>query len=115
MIGPHKWYEFSFLDANGRCWQWKFIPKDMPCSEWSVHHQCRLRLEPYLPLLKENVVVKRDLFLVMGKDEEDLKRFATGVTFAVQTRPWRLEVDLWRSFVNVDLGFLEGLDDRWLD
>jgi hypothetical protein len=37
------------------------------------------------------------------------------VTWAVQTRPWRLEIDLWRSFVNVDVEFLEGLDRRWLD
>ena len=61
------------------------------------------------------MVQKRDLFLIMGRDEEELRKVATGVTFALQTRPWPLEVDLWRSFVNVDLGFLEGLDDRWLD
>ena len=87
----------------------------MPCSEWSIHQAARLRLQEYAPLCAKNVVQKRDLFLIMGRDEEELRKLATGVTFALQTRPWRLEVDLWRSFVNVDLGFLEGLDDRWLD
>ena len=60
-------------------------------------------------------MVRRDLVLVMGSNEPDLKEMATAVTFAIQTRPWRLEVDLWRSFVNVDRTFLEGLDDGWLE
>ena len=31
---------------------------------------------------------------ILGTDEEDLRRMAMAVTFAVQTRPWRLEIDL---------------------
>jgi hypothetical protein len=51
----------------------------------------------------------------MGKDEKDLRRLAEVVTFAVQTMPWRFEVDFWRSFVNVPGAFLKGLYQRWLD
>lgn len=51
-----------------------------------------------------------DLVLVKGVDEADLMKRCTAVTFALQTKPWLREVDLWKSFVNVDLKFLEGLD-----
>ena len=60
-------------------------------------------------------MVRRDFFLFMGVDEQDLQKMATAVTFATQTRPWRLEVDLWRSSVNVDLAFVEGLAEEWLE
>ncbi|KAK4043839.1 hypothetical protein C8A01DRAFT_43217 [Parachaetomium inaequale] len=53
--------------------------------------------------------------MVMGEDEKDLLRWCTVVTFALQTKPWLREVDLWKSFVNVGLEFLEGLDEFWLD
>jgi hypothetical protein len=29
--------------------------------------------------------------------------------------PWLREIDLWKSFVNVDIGFLNELDERFLD
>jgi hypothetical protein len=51
----------------------------------------------------------------MGDDEADLLKWCTVVTFALQTKPWLREVDLWKSFINVDLEFLEGLDKYWLD
>ncbi len=60
----------------------------------------------------------RDLFIVMGEDEADLLKYTTAAIFMIQTEPWRLEVDLWRSFMNVDLDFLEwadGLGSGWLD
>ena len=121
---PHFWpllvsverrEQLAFFDALGRVWQWKFIPKDMPYSEWSMNHQARMRLEPFKHKFGDRVFVKRDLFLVMGVDEKDLFRYATAAVYAVQTDPWRLEVDLWRSFVNVDLAGLEALDPKWLD
>lgn len=34
----------SFLDPVRRAWECKFIPKDMPMSEWSVHNTTMLRL-----------------------------------------------------------------------
>ncbi|KAJ4369485.1 hypothetical protein N0V86_009320 [Didymella sp. IMI 355093] len=104
----------SFLDDRGRCWDWKFIPKDMPYSEWSVHQQLALRLQPYEFVWGKQVWVAKDLVIVMGKDERECRRFSEGATWAVQTKPWRLEVDFWRSFVGVDAEFLEGLDERWL-
>ncbi|MCJ1393917.1 hypothetical protein MMC18_006793 [Xylographa bjoerkii] len=115
MLLASKRWEWSFHDGVGRVWEWKFIPKDMPYSEWSVHRNCSERLEPFMHVFKRKVILKRDLFLVMGEDEKDLQKLATAVTFAIQTRPWRLEVDLWKSFVNVDYKFLEDMDDKWLE
>ncbi|KAH7067817.1 hypothetical protein FB567DRAFT_256347 [Paraphoma chrysanthemicola] len=115
MLGMEKRPMCAFLDDRGRCWEFKFIPKDMPYSEWSVHQQLSLRLEPYKKIFGQQVIVAKDLVLVMGRDEKNLRQLAEGVTWAVQTKPWRLEIDFWRSFVNVDVKFLEELDRRWLD
>jgi hypothetical protein len=115
MLGWNNRDNTSFTDGLGRTWEWKFIPKDMPYSEWSIHHQGRLRIKPYVKQFRETVMVRRDSFLVMGENQEDLLRLAVAATFAIVTRPWRLEVDLWKSFVNVDLKFLEELDERWLE
>ena len=51
----------------------------------------------------------------MGENEDDLVRRAVGATYAIVTRPWRLELDVWKSFVNVDLAYLEAMDKRWFD
>ena len=87
----------------------------MPYSEISMHQASRSRLQPYHHLLGKNVIVSRDKFLVMGEDEAELAKFSIATTFVIQTEPWRLEVDLWRSFVNVEVGFLEELQEGWLD
>ncbi len=105
----------SFRDLVGRTYNFMFVPKDMPCSEWSMHHNASLRLQPWAKFFKDKVVVKRDKYLVMGSDEKELFRLASAMTFAIQMRPWMLEVDLWQSFVNVDVDFLEQLDGRWLE
>ena len=115
MVGLDKRQITSFTDALGRAWEWNFVPKDMPYSETSIHHTASQRIRPFQHLLGSRVVVRRDLFLVMGIDEEDLLKFTTAVIFAIQTEPWRLEVDLWRSFINVDMDFLESLHPEWLD
>lgn len=117
MLGFDRRAICTFLDDRGRNWEFKFVSKDMPYSEWSIHQQLTLRLEPFRMMLElgKKVVVAKDLVLVMGKDEEELRLLTGGATLAVQTRPWRLEVDWWRSFVNVSGEFLEGLDRRWLD
>ena len=115
MVGLENRGSTEFTDGLGRAWEFCFVPKDMPGSEYSIHHAARLRFIPFKHVLKEKVLVKKDLFLVMGEDEEDLHKYAVATTFAIQTDPWRLEVDLWRSFVNVDLGFLEGLRTEWVD
>lgn len=115
MVGLENRDLSSFTDALGRAWEWNFLPKDMPGSETSMHHSARLRVLPFKHLLGERVIVKRNLYLVMGTDEEDLEKYATATTFVIQMEPWRLEVDLWNSFVNVDMKFLEELDTTWLD
>ena len=48
-----------------------------------------------------------------GEDEEDLLEGAIMVAFAVICGPWRMETDVWKSFVNVDFGVLEELDPLW--
>ena len=87
----------------------------MPFSEWSIHQQLSLRLEGYKNVFGAQVMVAKDLVLVIGRDEDELRRLSEGVTWAIQTKPWRLEVDFWRSFVNVTAEFLEGLPREWLD
>lgn len=59
---------------------------------------------------------RRDGILVIGEGEEELHvlSLVTVVTFALQTKPWLREIDLWRSFVNVDLEFLERLRPVWM-
>lgn len=114
-VGHDKRDGFTFYDLTGRLFTWLFVPKDMPNSEFSMHVNCKNRIEPYKKQFKDRVVAKRDKYLIMGRDEKELAKIVTAVTFAVQMRPWRQEVDLWRSFVNVDLGFLERLDGRWWD
>lgn len=73
------------------------------------------RLFRFKKQFKDRIEVKRDMILVYGEHEQDLQRYATGVAFALQTKPWRLEIDYWKSFVNVDIQFLESLDKKWLE
>ncbi|OTA99348.1 hypothetical protein M426DRAFT_325209 [Hypoxylon sp. CI-4A] len=117
MIGSWNRQGMSFLDGVGRSWIWKFVPKDMPISEWSMYNTLRLRLDLLKDQLAvgERVVHRCETILVMGTDEADLLRYVTAVTFAIQTKPWHREIDLWKSFINVDLKFLESLDPYWLD
>lgn len=94
MIGPDNHDPTSFRDLIGRSFIWKFVPKDMPCSEWSIHLCARQRIQPYKKILGERVVAKREKYLVMGTDEKDLFRLTSITAFAIQMRPWRWEVDL---------------------
>ncbi|EAT76234.2 hypothetical protein SNOG_16409 [Parastagonospora nodorum SN15] len=47
----------AFLDDRGRAWEFKFVPKDMPYSEWSIHHQLSLRLEPWKNIFGLQIIV----------------------------------------------------------
>ena len=93
----------------------KFVPKDMPYSDWSIHQPLSLRLELWRKIFGLQAIVCKDLVLISGQDRADCRLLSRGVTWAIQTKPWRLEMDFWRSFVGVDADFLEGLDRRWLD
>ncbi|KAK5661906.1 hypothetical protein OQA88_10015 [Cercophora sp. LCS_1] len=198
----------AFLGTADRAMEWKFLPKDMPASEWSIHNSVRLRLECLRQAImsvsdaeiaaasqkaaaerrakeeaearvaaeivaaaeaaeaakmggkkkkrrekekkdkkswwdkkyerekaKNDADEKRradekwhygqcelderadhrgDLILVMGTDELDFLKWSTAVMFAIQAKPWFREVDLWKSFVHVDVVFVEGLDRYWL-
>ena len=107
--------ENSFFDTQDRIFAWRFLAKDKALSEWDMHKAIGIGVEPYMCRLKKYVKHRRDLFLVMAEDEDRLQTIASAVTFAVQTKPWLLEIDLWKSFVNIDLEFLNGLDPKWLD
>ena len=88
----------------------------MVYSEWSTHHNISERLRPLRTALKNDghkVQVRKDVVLVMGDDEDDLLKLTVAATFCVQTQPWRLEIDFWKSYVNVDLKFLDALKDEW--
>lgn len=115
MVGLQNRQMFSFLDSAARAWEWKFVPKDMPGSEYSAHRVTGSRLEILQAQFEENVVNRGDLILVMGADAQELFKYCTAVTFAMQTKPWLREIDLWKSFINVDLDFLIDLDSYWLD
>jgi hypothetical protein len=115
MVGMHMRQFTSFLDPSGRSWEWRFVPKDMPGSEISAHTTTTKRLEWIKSHVKDKVMSRGDLILVMGQDEFELLRLSTLVTFAMQTKPWLREIDLWKSFINVELDVLEGLDPFWLD
>lgn len=115
MVGFQNRQGNSFLDSVGRPWEWKFVPKDMPGSEFSVHHTISKRLELLKKQFGDRVFSRGDLILVMGEDATDLLKYCVAVTFAVQTKPWLREVDLWKSFINVELDFIQQLDPFWLD
>lgn len=115
MIGHNKHDDTSFQDCLGRKFIWMFLPKDMPFSEWSRHYNSKNRIADFQGYLGDRVVVKRDKYLVMGEDEKDLFRLASFTTYAIEKRPWTSEVDLWKSFVNVDSKFFEELQDEWLE
>ena len=115
MIGPENHDGTSWRDLSDRQYIWMFVPKDMPNSEWSMHKTVGDRIRPFRWAFKDKVVAKRDKILVMGVDEGECCMLAAAVTYAVQMRPWRWEVDLWKSWINVEVGFLEGLDGRWLN
>lgn len=130
MLGVNNRQNTSFVDGLGRPWEWKFVPKDMPGSEWSIHHSLELQFQPFKKILgikgrpgyrtgvakeDERVILMRDIVLVMAPTEKKLLKLATCATYAAQARPWLREVDMWKSFVNVDLQVLEGLDRYWLE
>ncbi|KPM43969.1 hypothetical protein AK830_g2623 [Neonectria ditissima] len=115
MVGLFNRQNTSFLDSTGRSWEWKSVPKDMPASEFSAHRVTGARLDLLRAQFGDRVVNRGDLILVMGADSADLLKYCTAVTFALQTKPWLREIDLWKSFVNVDLDFVASLDPFWLD
>ena len=61
----------------------------MAGAEWSMHSNLDERLDPYRKRFGSRLVSKRDMVLVMGTDEQELKKHAVCATFALQTAPWR--------------------------
>ena len=117
IVGPERERreQFSFMDGMGRCWMWKFVPKDTGYSEMSMHMAVHYRTQPFKSMFGSKLMIRSDTLLVMGEDENELLKLASAATYAVQDDPWRLEIDLWKSFVNIDIKTLEDLDVGWLD
>lgn len=108
MVGPNNRENAGFfLDGVGRPWEFRFVPKDMLASESMIHNMVQTRLKFMHKQVGDRVAHREDLVLVMAEDSKQLFKYATAVTFALQTRPWIMEVDLWKSFVNVELGVLD--------
>ena len=105
----------GFSDDRGRLWSFRFLPRDMPRSDRFIHAKVSDNIGGYKDQFGDQVCVAKDVVLVMGKDEGELRRLSEDATLATERMPWTLEVDFWRSFVNVDLQFVEGLDSRWLE
>lgn len=116
-------HHVAFVDSFARSWEFKFVPKDLEGSELSAMHATSSRVKLVCEMarrrsgvdLSRHFVSRGDAILVMAESEQELLRLSTIATFAMQTKPWLREVDLWRSFVNVELDFLQGLDQAWLD
>ncbi|KAH5666044.1 hypothetical protein HBI21_238020 [Parastagonospora nodorum] len=70
MLGIDKRAMCAFLDDRGRAWEFKFVPKDMPYSEWSIHHQLSLRLEPWKNIFGLQIIVCKDLVRCRGRTPE---------------------------------------------
>ncbi|KAL8383671.1 hypothetical protein RB595_010733 [Gaeumannomyces hyphopodioides] len=114
MLQPSRQDELLFHDLTDRqrVWKWRFAPKDMPASEWGIYNvldACMLAIRDRLlhgdgpekaAFFNSHVAHRGDVFLVMGKDQEELLRLTTLVTFTLQGKPWLREMDVWKSFIN---------------
>ena len=52
------------------------------------------------------LMLRRNLFLLCARTEEECKWLSTVLAFAITTDPWRLEVDSARSAVGVTAGLM---------
>ncbi|KAK5022566.1 hypothetical protein LTS07_010012 [Exophiala sideris] len=87
----------------------------MAYLEWRVQHNMTQRFEPSMSHFKDGkkIKIRKDVMLVMAEIVYDLLQLTAAATFIMQTQPWRLEVESWKSFVNVDRQFLDELADEW--
>ncbi|KAK8151559.1 hypothetical protein BC567DRAFT_239398 [Phyllosticta citribraziliensis] len=116
MLGFGMRGDLAFFDTASRAWEWKFVPKDMPFAERSMHKALALRFAPFQAAnaqLRDQIVFRRDRVLIVGKDRHECEVLTMAAAWMMTTRPWRLEIDLWKSWVGVDLELLEGLDQGW--
>ncbi|KAF5618381.1 major facilitator superfamily transporter [Fusarium sp. NRRL 52700] len=63
MVGMFNRRNTSFPDSRGRSWKWKFVPKDMPGSEFSTHHTTRKRLDVLKDKLGDRMKFTYHIFL----------------------------------------------------
>lgn len=83
--------------------------------EWSLQDNNELRFKRFKGQLGKDVRVHRGHILVIGQDQRELEKMMLGTIFAMHTSPWRGEIDFWKSFIDVDLEFLESLDKTWVE
>lgn len=119
MIGYDRRQLMSFIDTQRRAWEFKFLPKDFPESEWTIHYSISTRFERLFRNcreLKDLVTHRGDAVLVAGKDEGELFRNVIAVALTLTTKPWLREIDLWKSYINTDLKGIEQAHEwGWLE
>ena len=93
------------------------MPKDRQNTEWLFLYVLEQLVAPFSTQLgmETKCMFRKDKLLVMGASQEECLKLSVAATYALQNRPWVREVDLWKSFVNVDLQFLKDMDQRFLD
>lgn len=92
------------LDTERRIWEWDFMPKDQPVSEEAIDNAGVTRLAALRAKMPGLTCVHRgDLCLVTGVIERDMLESCIAVTMVLQMGPWMRGVELWTTFVNVDL------------
>ncbi|KAF2668819.1 hypothetical protein BT63DRAFT_286371 [Microthyrium microscopicum] len=106
----------TFVDMPGRTWECEFLPKESPYSDWYMKQNVEQEIERYtilLPQERSKVLHRRDVILVMAENEIDCLRDTMKTACALQSS--RLfELDVNKSFFNVDAEFLERMDARYL-
>ncbi|KZZ99665.1 hypothetical protein AAL_02237 [Moelleriella libera RCEF 2490] len=121
--GPQYYFEpvtdeqrrvLDFVDNCGEIWAWNALPKDAPWSSTVMRESVVRRLALMDERFAGQVLTRGDVVLVMGKTGRELLKLCSCVTYALQSKPWNKEVDLYKSFINVTRRGLTILHPDWL-
>lgn len=78
-------------------------------SEFAAQQATASCLSPWVKHFEGHVVTLSDLILVMGEDALNCLGFCIAITWAIQTKPWLMEIDLWKRFISIDIKALPRL------
>lgn len=121
--GPQYYFEpvtdeqrrvLDFVDNCGEIWAWNALPKDAPWSSTVMRESVVRRLALMDERFAGQVLTRGDVVLVMGKTGRELLKLCSCVTYALQSKPWNKEVDLYKSFINFTRRGLTILHPDWL-
>lgn len=71
IVGPYNRPMASLLGSLNRSWEFKFVSKDIPCSEFNAHHTAERTLDTLRHKLGNRIVNRGNPVLFMGEDERD--------------------------------------------